>query len=123
MKVLSEKRKCDNFLQKLRKVSSHNINSLLNVKLEISSEIDKIRVILGRERLFFLGALKSTNLVFDEKANFFRNFEVSQVFLDLCKIRDKLMRNFSAVFSSCHGGGFQFDTQQMLRDWLPGKRL
>ena len=48
----SEKRKCDNFLQKLQKVSSHNINSLLNVKLEISSEIDKIRVILGRERLF-----------------------------------------------------------------------
>ena len=80
MKVLIEKRKCDNFLQKLRKVSSHNINSLLNVKLEISSEIDKIRVILGRERLFFLGALKSTNTVFEEKANFFRNFEVSQVF-------------------------------------------
>ena len=123
MKVLIEKRKCDNFLQKLRKVSSHNINSLLNVKLEISSEIDKIRVILGRERLFFLGALKSTNPVFEEKANFFRNFEVSQVFLDLCKIRDKLRRNFSAVFSCCHGGGFQFDTQQMLRDWLPGKRL
>ena len=47
IKVLIEKRKCDNFLQKLRKVSSHNINSLLNVKLEISSEIDKIRVILG----------------------------------------------------------------------------